>query len=66
MPLLVQCQVRVIQKMQKTVEVRQVQFIDKVVDVPVAWPTPVPLVQYIDRIVDVPVVKQHQVPIQTE
>merc|ERR1712084_55842 len=59
---------------QKTVEVPQVQYIDRVVDVPVVKQrhvpsvqkvqktVEVPQVQYIDRVVDVPVVKQRHVP----
>ena len=69
------------QESQKTVEVPQMQFIDKVLDVPMqrqsqpidkvidvpeVLQTPVPLVQRI-TIIDVPAVKQHQVPtIQTD
>merc|ERR1711916_268845 len=62
----------------KQVEIPQIQYIDKVVDVPVVMqrqlPTiqkvqktvEVPQIQYIDKIVDVPVVMQRQVPtIQT-
>merc|ERR1719498_1575908 len=55
-------------------EVPQVQFIDKVVDIPVQKQRQVPMIQkvqktvevpqiqYIDKIVDVPVQKQRQVP----
>merc|ERR1711881_625512 len=58
----------------KHVDVPQVQYVDKVVPVPVQKQRQVPMiqtvqktvqvpqVQYIDKIVDVPVVKQRQVP----
>ena len=48
-PVVVQSQVPVIQKMQKTVEVPQVQFTDKVIDVPMHRQA-----QPIDQVVDVP------------
>ena len=48
-PVVVQSQVPVIQKMQKTAEVPQVQFIDKVIDVPMQRQA-----QPIDKVVDVP------------
>ena len=48
-PVVVQSQVPVIQKMQKTVEVLQVQFIDKVINVPMQRQA-----QPIDKVVDVP------------
>ena len=48
-PVVVQSQVPVVQKMQKPVEVPQVHFIDKVNDVPMQRQ-----VQPIDKVVDVP------------
>merc|ERR1740116_623612 len=59
---------------QKTVEVPQVQHVDKIIDVPVVKQVEVPQIQkipktvevpqiqYIDKVVDIPVVKQRQVP----
>ena len=64
-PIMMQRQVPAIQKIQKTVKVPQMQFIDKV-DVPVVMQRQVPTiqkvqktvevveVQFIDRIIDVP------------
>ena len=61
-------------QIQETVEVHQVQFIDKAVDVPVVMhrqvPTvqkmqktaEVPQVQFIDKVVDAPMIMQRQVP----
>merc|ERR1711916_74501 len=63
-----------VQTVQKTVEVPQLQFIDKVVDIPVEAQRQIPMVQtvqktieipqlqYIDKVVDVPVVQVVQVP----
>ena len=62
------------EKVQKTVEVSQVQFIDKTIDVPVVRQRRVPTiqpvqktvekpqVQFPDRVADVPVVSRRQVP----
>merc|ERR1712083_283732 len=73
-PVTKQRQVPSIQKMGRTVEVPQIQYIDRVVDVPVVKQrqvpsiqkvqrtVEVPQVQYIDRVVDVPVMKQRHVP----
>ena len=44
-PVVIQCQVPVIQNQQKTVEVPQVQYIDGVVDVPVVMQRQVPTIQ---------------------
>ena len=63
-----------LEEVQKTVEVPQVQYIDKSVDVPVVMQgqvlisqtvqktVKVPQVQFLDRVVDVPVVAQRQMP----
>merc|ERR1719284_1005822 len=63
-----------VQTVQKTVEVPQLQFIDKVVDIPVVAQRQIPMVQtvqktieipqlqYVDKVVDVPVVQVVQVP----
>ena len=73
-PVVLQRQKPVIQKVQKTVEVSQVQYVDKIVDVPVLAQRQVPViqtvqktvevqrVQLLDRVVDVSVVLQRQVP----
>ena len=73
-PIIVQRQVPIVQKVQKTVEVFQTQFINKVVDVPVHMQRQVPAVQvvqktaeatriqFIDRAVDIPAEQQRQVP----
>ena len=59
-PRVMQKQVPAIQKVQKTVEVPQVQYIDKVVDVQKT--VKVPQVQFLDKVVDIPNVRQRQVP----
>ena len=73
-PVVVQRQVSIVQKVQKTVAVPQTQFIDKVVDVPahmrrqvpamqvVQKNVEVPQIQFIDRTVDIPAVQQRQEP----
>ena len=48
MPVMMQCQV------QKTVEVPQIQFIDKAVDVPVIVQRQVPIVRKVQKTVEVP------------
>ena len=74
-PVALQWQVPMVQKVQKTVEVPQVQYIGKIGDVSVVTqgqvPTiqtvqrtvGVPQVQFPDRVVDVPVALQTQVPV---
>ena len=51
MPVVAQRQVSIIQKVQKTVEVPQTQFIDKVVDFPVHMQRQVPAVQVAQKTV---------------
>merc|ERR1711920_602016 len=77
-PVVKQMQVPSVQKVQRTVEVPQVQYIDRVVDVPVVKqrqvpsiqkvqkPVTVPVIETVEKIVDVPVIKQVEIPqIQT-
>ena len=64
------------QTVQKTVEIPQVQFLDKVVDIPVVVQRQVPMVQkvqktlevpqlqIIDKVVDIPVVAQREIPMK--
>ena len=64
------------QTVQKTVEIPQVQFLNKVVDIPVVVQRQVPMVQkvqktlevpqlqFIDKVVDIPVVAQREIPMK--
>ena len=66
-PVVQQGRVPTTQTVQKMVEESQVQFPDRVVDVPVVTqryvPLKVPQIQFIDKAMNVPVIVQRQVPI---
>ena len=51
-----------VQKVPKTVEVSQLQYIDEIIDEPVQMTVDVPQVQFADRAMDVPVVSRRHVP----
>ena len=51
-----------VQKVPKTVEVPQLQYIDEIIDEPVQKTVGMPQVQFPDRVADVPVVMQGHVP----
>ena len=70
-----QCEMPMVLTAQKTVEVPQLQFINKVVDSPVvaqrqiSWsrlcsrtPWKIPQLQVLDKVVDLPVLAQRQIP----
>merc|ERR1712066_778885 len=56
-PVVKQRQVPSIQKIQKTVEVPQVQYVDRIVDVPVVKQRQVPAIQKLQKTVEVPQVQ---------
>merc|ERR1712209_380195 len=53
-PVVQQRQVPTVQTVQKTVEVPQLQFIDKVVDIPVVAQRQIPMVQTVEKTVEIP------------
>merc|ERR1712122_408361 len=53
-PVVAQRQIPMVQTVQKTIEIPQLQYIDKVVDVPVVQVVQVPQVQVVEKTVEIP------------
>merc|ERR1712107_706044 len=59
-PVVAQRQIPMVQTVQKTIEIPQLQYIDKVVDVPVVQVVQVPRLQVVEKIVEVPEIQTVQ------
>merc|ERR1711945_75660 len=59
-PVVAQRQIPMVQTVQKTIEIPQMQYIDKVVDVPVVQVMQVPQVQVVEKTVEIPEIQTVQ------